>query len=178
MGQPQFMPSSYLEFAEDFDGDGRKDIWSTTADVFASIANYLDGYGWTGGATWGREVRATPDVARKIANNVARRDGGCRAIRDMTVPLPLKQWQAMGVRLPNGAALPKADIDASLVSGTKRHFLVYRNYDALLGYNCANSYALGVALLADRIVQPASADPAPKPAARAGKKTPPRKTRK
>jgi peptidoglycan lytic transglycosylase B len=177
MGQPQFMPSSYLEFAEDFDGDGRKDIWSTTADVFASIANYLEGNGWSAGATWGREVKATPEIARRVAKNVARRDGGCRAIRDMTVPLPLTQWQAMGVRLPNGAALPKADIDASLVSGTKRHFLVYRNYDALLGYNCANSYALGVALLADRIVQPASADPAPRPPAPARKKAP-RRTRK
>ena len=50
MGQPQFMPSSYLEFAEDFDGDGRRDIWSSPADVFASIANYLKGHGWTAGS--------------------------------------------------------------------------------------------------------------------------------
>jgi len=160
MGQPQFMPSSYLKYAEDFDGDGRRDIWATPGDIFASIANYLVGYGWTSDGTWGREVKATPAVARRIVNEVARRDGSCRAMRDMTVALPLKRWQALGVRLPNGHALPSAAIDASLVSGTTRHFLVYHNYDAILGYNCANSYALGVALLADRIAQPAGTEPA------------------
>ena len=56
MGQPQFMPSSYLKYAEDFDGDGRKDIWANTGDVFASIANYLKGHGWNEGQLWGREV--------------------------------------------------------------------------------------------------------------------------
>jgi membrane-bound lytic murein transglycosylase B len=161
MGQPQFMPSSYLLFAEDFNGDGRKDIWSTPDDVFASIANYLKGHGWSAGDTWGREVKVEPEVARRIANDVAPRDGSCRAIRDMTVALPLKQWQALGVRLPNGRALPTVDLDASLVAGTTRHFLVYRNYDALLDYNCANAYALGVALLGDGIAGPA---PVTKPA--------------
>src|SRR6185436_9736920 len=81
MGQPQFMPSSYLSFAEDFDGDGRKDIWSSQDDVFASIANYLKGHGWFANETWGREVTVTPDVARRITNDVARRDGGCKALR-------------------------------------------------------------------------------------------------
>ena len=57
MGQPQFMPSSYLRYAEDFDGDGRRDIWSTPGDVFASIANYLKQHGWTAGDTWGRACR-------------------------------------------------------------------------------------------------------------------------
>jgi len=157
MGQPQFMPSSYQQFAEDFNGDGRKDIWSTLDDVFASIGNYLKGHGWSSSETWGREVKVTPEVARRITNDVARRDGNCRAIRDMTVALPLKEWRALGVRLPNGAALPAADVDASLISGKARHFLVYRNYDALLEYNCANAYALGVALLGDRIAAPAAA---------------------
>ena len=63
MGQVQFMPSSYLKYAEDFDGDGRRDIWSTPADIFASIANYLKGHGWTAGQDWGREVKVTPEVA-------------------------------------------------------------------------------------------------------------------
>lgn len=155
MGQAQFMPSSYLQFADDFNGDGRKDIWTSLDDVFGSIANYLKGHGWTAGETWGREVKVAPAAARRIETDVARREGTCRATREMTVALPLKQWQALGVRLPNGRPLPSADRDASLVAGKSRAFLVYRNYDALLEYNCANAYALGVALLGDRVAVPA-----------------------
>ena len=151
MGQVQFMPSSYLSYAEDFDGDGRRDIWSSPADVFASIANYLLGHGWQAGESWGREVSVSPETDKKIRVDVERRNGSCQATRDMTVALPLAKWTALGVRLANGRPLPKSDLDASLVSGSKRHFLVYRNYDALLDYNCAHSYALSVGLLADRI---------------------------
>ena len=151
MGQVQFMPSSYLSYAEDFDGDGRRDIWSTPADVFASIANYLLGHGWRRGEIWGREVKVSADAEKKIRADVARRNGSCQATRDMTVAVPLDRWQQMGVRLANGRPLPKSTLDASLVGGSTRHFLVYRNYDALLDYNCAHSYALSVALLADRI---------------------------
>ena len=183
MGQPQFMPSSYLKFAEDFDGDGLKDIWTTPGDIFASIANYLKGHGWDKEETWGREVKATPEVSRRIASQIARREGSCKATRDMTVALPLKRWQELGVRLAGGGPLPKADVEASLVSGTTRRFLVYRNYDAILDYNCANAYALGVALLAERIASPAPPEPKKKAAPRKKtaspvKKTPPRRTRK
>ena len=69
----------------------------------------------------------------------------------MTVALPMARWQELGVRLTNGAALPKTELTASLVSGSSRHFLVYDNYDALLEYNCSHSYAIVVALLSDRI---------------------------
>ena len=93
----------------------------------------------------------TREVARKVANDVARRNGSCQATRDMTVALPLAKWQALGVRLPGGNALPKGDRTASMVRGGKRSFLVYRNYDALLDYNCAHSYAISVGLLADSI---------------------------
>ena len=151
MGQVQFMPSSYLSYAEDFDGDGRRDIWSTTADVFASIANYLLGHGWQPGQAWGREVKVTGEADKRIRADVARRNGSCQATRDMTVALPLAKWRALGVSLANGRPLPTADVEASLVSGSSRHFLVYRNYDALLDYNCAHAYALSVGLLADRI---------------------------
>jgi membrane-bound lytic murein transglycosylase B len=151
MGQVQFMPSSYLKFAEDFDGDGRRDIWSSPPDVFASIANYLKGTGWTAGESWGREVRVPDAAATRIRANIARRAGTCRATRDMTVALPIKEWQQMGIRLPNGSALPENAPDAALVSGSTRHFLVGHNYDALLDYNCAHSYAISVALLADQI---------------------------
>jgi membrane-bound lytic murein transglycosylase B len=151
MGQVQFMPSSYLAYAEDFDGDGRRDIWSTTADVFASIANYLVGHGWHEGETWGREVVVSAAAERHVRADVARRNGSCQATRDMTVALPMTKWQELGVRLAKDRPLPKTNLDASLVSGAKRHFLVYQNYDALLEYNCAHSYALSVGLLADRI---------------------------
>jgi membrane-bound lytic murein transglycosylase B len=147
MGQLQFMPSSYLEYAVDFDGDGRRDIWDSPTDIFASIANYLRRNGWVTGRRWGREVIVPngPELA------VARREGACRARRNMTAALPLEEWQRLGVRLPGGGSLPNADFPASLVSGSRRHFLTYDNYDALLAYNCAHAYALSVALLSERL---------------------------
>ncbi len=155
MGQVQFMPSSYLKFAEDFDGDGRRDIWDTPADIFASIANYLHGHGWTGDESWGREVKLTAEVQRRIAKDVAPRNGRCQATRNMTVALPLTRWRELGVRRAGGGALPKREIDASLVAGSTRHFLVSSNYDALLEYNCAHSYAVMVGLLGDAIASDA-----------------------
>jgi membrane-bound lytic murein transglycosylase B len=182
MGQAQFMPSSYLKYAEDFDRDGRKDIWTNLPDVFASIGNYLKGHGWNADETWGREVTAPPEAARQIAAEVGRREGRCQALRDMTVARPLKDWQKLGVRLPGNKPLPTADIEASLVSGSTRRFLVYRNYDALLEYNCANAYALGVALLAERIASitplPPEKKASPRKKASPVKKTPPRRSRK
>jgi membrane-bound lytic murein transglycosylase B len=164
MGQPQFMPSSYLKYAEDFDGDGRRDIWGSPADVFASIANYLKGYGWAANEGWGREVKVPAAAARAIAPDVARRDGSCQATRDMSVALPLSRWRELGVLASNGTRLPATAQQASLVSGTTRHFLVYRNYDVLLEYNCAHAYAVSVALMADQLTW-APAAPAPPAAA-------------
>ncbi len=151
MGQPQFMPSSYLKHAVDFDGDGRADIWSSHADVFASIANYLVAAGWVSGERWGREVRVTREVLDRIERDVRMRTSGCGARRQMTAARPLADWTGLGVRLADGGALPKADMTASLVKGERRHFLVYRNYLAVVDYNCSNSYAVSVGLLADRI---------------------------
>lgn len=150
LGQPQFMPSSYLRFAQDFDGDGRRNIWTSQPDVFASIAYYLQQHGWTKGQTWGREVQMSPAVREK-ADALPRRTEGCRAERLMTTAWPLDWWQRLGARTLGGAPLPKADVAASLVEAGRRTFLVYRNYDALLDYNCAHTYALSVALLADRL---------------------------
>lgn len=148
LGQPQFMPSSYLQFAQDFDGDGRKDIWTSTPDVFASVANYLQHYGWKAGARWGREVRI-PRAREEAALALPRRGTGCRARRQLTEPKPLVEWRAFGLRTTRGSALPAADLPASLVMAGQRSFLVYDNYDAHLGYNCAHSYTLSVALLSD-----------------------------
>ena len=152
MGQTQFMPSSYLKYAVDFDQDGRRDIWMSVPDALASIANYLKGYGWRQGETWGREVKVSTTAREKIADDVKMRTEGCFAVRNMTEPRKLSDWSKLGVRRVNGSVLPKSHMDASLVTtGDNRTFLVYQNYEALLGYNCAHYYALSVALLADRL---------------------------
>jgi membrane-bound lytic murein transglycosylase B len=150
MGQPQFMPSSYLRFAQDFDGDGRRDIWTSHADVFASIAYYLQQHGWQEGIRWGREVRIPAGPATRL-HDVPLRTEGCRARRGMTVPQPLESWRALGLTTATGQPLPVADFSASLIREGGRAFLAYGNYEALLSYNCAHSYALSVALLADRL---------------------------
>ena len=151
MGHPQFMPSSYLKFAEDFDRDGRRDIWRSTPDALASIANYLEQSGWDDESTWGREVRVSPAARQRIENKTSRRTDGCFAMRNMTERIPLSRWQALGVRRTNGTALPKSEIPAGLVTTDTRDFLVYPNYDAILRYNCAHYYALTVALLGDQL---------------------------
>ena len=150
MGQPQFMPSSYLKYAEDFDGDGRRDIWQSRADVFASIANYLKAYGWDGDATWGRQVRL-PGAVQEAVARAGSRGEGCRAERALSRRRFLSEWQSMGVRAADGGTLPVVERLASLLDAGDRQFLVYANYEAILGYNCANAYALSVALLGDRI---------------------------
>jgi membrane-bound lytic murein transglycosylase B len=151
MGQPQFMPSSFLRHAVDFDADGAVDIWSSLPDVFGSMGNYLRNAGWVNGERWGREVAVSREVVAAIDREVPMRAEGCRAIRLMTEDRPLAEWTRLGVRLPGGGALPRADMAASLVRGDRRHFLVYRNYFALLDYNCSHSYALAVGLLADSV---------------------------
>jgi membrane-bound lytic murein transglycosylase B len=152
MGQVQFIPTSYLQYAEDYDGDGRRDIWSTTADVFASIANYMHGNGWKDGEAWGREVKVSHDARRHIVTDMERRSGSCSAKRDMSVILPVSRWRELGVTDVNGEPLPDDTPDAAMVTGASRTFLVYRNYDVLLEYNCAHSYAIGVGLLADAMI--------------------------
>lgn len=150
LGQPQFMPSSFLRYAQDFDGDGRRDIWKSTPDVFASIANYLREHGWNKEQTWGREVSVPVAALARIAAAAPIQTSGCLARRQMSAPLPLAEWQTLGVRNVAGGALPNAEISASLVSGVKRHFLVYPNYQSILEYNCVNAYGLSVGLLGDR----------------------------
>lgn len=154
MGQPQFMPTSYLSYAEDFDGDGRRDIWNNTGDVFASIANYLAKHGWNTNQTWGREVRISAELQRKLGEYAREGRSGCRAIDQMTRDLPLEDWSRLGVRRADGGELPKAQQTGALVQpdgAGGQTFLVYGNYRSVLRYNCAHHYALTVSLLADRL---------------------------
>jgi peptidoglycan lytic transglycosylase B len=150
LGQPQFMPSTYLLYSQDFDGDGRRDIWASQADVFASVAYYLQEHGWTDKMTWGREVKV-PKASLAAVTALPRREDGCRAERALTAPRPLKDWRKMGLRTVGGAPIPTGTIDASLVTDGSRYFLVYSNYEALLAYNCATSYAISIGMLADRL---------------------------
>lgn len=151
MGQPQFMPSSFLRHAVDFDRNGERNIWTSLPDVFGSMGNYLRERGWTKGERWGREVRASRDVIARVERDIPMRAEGCRAIREMTEPRPLGDWKKLGITQADASPLPTADMPASLVRGARRNFLVYRNYEAILEYNCSHAYAVTVGLLADRI---------------------------
>ena len=151
MGQPQFMPSSFLKYAVDFDQDGKPNIWTSEADVLASMANYLKASGWSDEGRWGREVKITPKVLSKIEKTVPMRSSGCRAVKEMTETRALSEWRKFGVLATDNTKLPAKNTQAALVRGVNRYFLVYANYHALLQYNCSNSYAIGVGLLADAI---------------------------
>ncbi|SFC06528.1 lytic murein transglycosylase [Pseudoalteromonas denitrificans] len=154
MGQGQFMPSSFLRFAQDFDGDGKKDIWHNKADVFASIANYLKHYGWNDQQTWGRPVTLPEDAQSWLTQVKAEKpEKGCRALRTHTNKLSLKQWNDYGIRRLNNKDLPDVNLKATLIlpdGENGQAFLTYDNYRTILRYNCANSYALTIGLLADR----------------------------
>lgn len=141
MGQTQFMPSSFLKYAQDQDGDGRRDIWTTPADVFASAAKYLSTVGWNPDQTWGREVKmpSAMDAAPLIGLDKKR---------------PLAEWKSLGVRKPDGGALPAAPLQASLImpDGPRgRAFLVYDNYRTIMDWNRSTYFATTVGLLSDRI---------------------------
>ena len=140
MGQNQFMPSSFVNFAVDEDGDGRRDIWSTPADVFASAANYLAQSGWQDDQTWGR----------RVVLPVSFDDG----LADLKIVKRLGAWQALGVRRADGSGLPRRQLSASLVlpEGPEgRAYLVYDNFRTTLTWNRSTFFALAVGLLADGI---------------------------
>lgn len=140
MGQCQFMPSSFLNFAVDQDGDGRKDIWTTKADVFASAANYMVRSGWKDDLTWGRPVRLPK--------------GFDPALADLKVHKPLGEWQHLGVRRIDGGDLPPRDLKASVVLAEgpgSPAFLVYDNFEAILKWNRSIFFAVAVGSLADRL---------------------------
>jgi membrane-bound lytic murein transglycosylase B len=140
MGQSQFMPSSFLAYARDHDGDGAKDIWNTQADVFASAANYLKNVGWNDDLTWGREVRLPPGFDASLAA--------------LDVVKKIGDWQQLGVRRTDGADLPARTIDASIIlpgGQGQPAFMIYDNYRATLRWNRSHYFATAVGLLSDRI---------------------------
>jgi len=140
MGQPQFMPSTFVRFAVDADGDGRRDIWHSLPDVFASAANFLSESGWQGDKTWGREVRLPADFDLELTG--------------LGVEKTLAAWQVLGVRKINGDDLPRVNMKGSLIMPAGHSgpaFLVYNNYRTTLQWNRSDLYAIAVGHLADRI---------------------------
>ena len=140
MGQSQFMPSSFVRYAVDHDGDGRRDIWGTQGDVFASAANYLAQAGWRPGETWGRPVRL-PDAFDP-------------ALTGLEVKKSLAEWRALGLRRADGGDLPQAAMSGSVVLPGGEGgpaYLVYGNYRTIMRWNRSFYFATAVGLLADRI---------------------------
>lgn len=140
MGQVQFMPSTYRRFAVDFDDDGRRDLWSSIPDALASGAHYLASIGWRGNESWGREVRLPADFPWALA--------------DLSLELPLVEWQRHGVRRIDGRDLPRADLTASVILPMGHQgpaFLVYNNFRVIMQWNNSSLYALAVGHLADRL---------------------------
>lgn len=144
LGQCQFMPSTYLKYAVDHNDDGKRDVWHTHADVFASIANYLRSIGWNAEEGWGRPVKLPA--------------GFDKTQMDLKIVKPMAEWKALGVTKADGSPLPDADIEASVVfigydGGPAPAYIVYPNFKALLEWNRSRYFATAVGMLADSLSQ-------------------------
>jgi len=157
MGQNQFMPTSFLSYAVDGDGDGKKDIWGNHADVFSSMANYLKREGWSDELTWGRQVKLPEnfDTSLAIPKNTGSRKNWLKAWSK--TEKTLAQWQALGVRRFDGTNLPNVDLKAALVfpdDEKGRAYLAYNNYKSLMHWNLSYYFVSSVGHLSDRIKFP------------------------
>ena len=141
MGNFQFIPTTYKDFAIDADGDGKRDMWNSFPDMFASAANYLSRSGWRSGWTWGREVLIPKGFSFDLAG--------------LNVRKTLSQWRTHGVKLMDRRELPNEKAKASLILPAGYNgpaFLVYRNYRTILTWNRSILYAVAIGHLADRLV--------------------------
>jgi membrane-bound lytic murein transglycosylase B len=140
MGQLQFIPSTFTAYSVDFDGDSRRDIWTSLPDVFASAANYLASIGWRGDEIWGREVRLPAEFDWELAALKTRK--------------PIAEWRRLGVRRSDGGKLPAADLSGAIVlpAGHKGPaFLVYGNFNTIMTWNRSLLYAIAIGHLSDRL---------------------------
>jgi lytic murein transglycosylase len=137
-GHTQFMPSTYLRLAVDFDGDGRRDLVGSIPDALASTANYLKKAGWISGASWGYEVRVPPGYSGPTGR------GGKQGI---------ESWSGRGITKIDGSALSPLPAAGLLMPAGRNGpgFLVTKNFDAAYAYNAAESYALAISVLSDRL---------------------------
>ena len=142
MGQCQFMPSSFLSYAVDYDGDGRRDIWNDRADVLASIANYIGRLGWRGGESWGREVLVPHGFDSRFTGLEVRR--------------PTGEWGRLGVRSSDAGPLATRENEASLVMPDGANgpaLLVYENFRVIMRWNKSTYFAASVGYLADSMAR-------------------------
>ena len=152
-GQPQFLPSSFLAHAADGNGDGRADIWNSTADTFASIGKYLADNGWKSGTGWGFKVGVPYTFDRATVANPVKPTACIRPLERHSRWIAAKEWKAKGF-IPLNAQWPA---DATLMSLVEPDgpgeaaYLTTENYRAIMEYNCSNFYALSVALLSDAV---------------------------
>ncbi len=140
MGQCQFMPSSFHSFAEDYDNDGKRDIWNSQPDVFASIANYLHQSGWRFDETWGRKVLLPQGFDTSAI--------GLKEVRT------IGEWQKMGIRRSDGSDLPGRRLSASIVlpdGDGSDAYMVYDNFRNLMKWNRSVYFALAVGILSDQL---------------------------
>ena len=140
MGHTQFIPSSYHSFAVDFDGDGRRDIWSDDpTDALASTAAYLAKSGWQKGQPWGIEVTLPPGLDLGLAGS--------------TTKVATADWVALGLRRADGSALPDHGPAALLLPAGARGaaFLIYGNFRVIERYNAADAYVIAIGHLSDRL---------------------------
>ncbi|MDZ7923453.1 MAG: lytic murein transglycosylase [Marinagarivorans sp.] len=140
MGHVQFMPSNFLRYAIDGDGDGKRNLWASTPDAMASAANFLQGLGWQSDDRWGREVKLPSQFNFLAAglNNTK----------------PLAEWSKLGVRRADNSPLPQSEIKAALLVPAGHQgpaFLVYHNFNVIMRWNRSEFYAVAVGVLADRI---------------------------
>ncbi|MEQ9327644.1 MAG: lytic murein transglycosylase, partial [Rhodospirillales bacterium] len=129
-----------LAYAVDHDGDGRRDIWQTQADVFASIANYLSRLGWRDDETWGRAVRLPKGFDESLVS--------LDVVKDMDT------WRSLGVLDASGGDLPKRNLPGSVIRprrGGDAAFLIYGNYRRLLKWNYSHFFGISVGTIADRL---------------------------
>ena len=157
MGQTQFMPTSFNAYAIDYNNDGRKDIWTTKEDAFASIANYLKQEGWNDSLTWGRQVQLPENFDSKyvLVRGTKTRKQWLEYWNDSE--RSLADWQALGVRKADGSDLPNVDVRAALVMPDDingRMYLAYDNYKVFMHWNRSYYFATSVGYLSDRIGYP------------------------
>jgi membrane-bound lytic murein transglycosylase B len=141
IGNLQFLPSTFLKYSVDANGDGKNDVWHTVADVIHSGGNYLQQLGWQPEQLWGREVRLPANFDWQQAR--------------LEVKKPIAEWAALGVRRANGMPLPKADLKGAIVlpqGNAGPAFLVYDNFEVILRWNRSINYAIAVGYLADRMI--------------------------
>lgn len=158
LGVPQFMPSTYLQYAVDYDGDGKRDIWNHGPDLYASVANYLSRYGWNKEEAWARKVIIPAKKQSKLSADTHNRVDLPKSCKRYNKHLGgwrfLAGWEAEGVTRMNGGSLPSVKMPASLIMTNPQAshgYLVYSNFCVLMRYNPSFKYALSVGTLADSL---------------------------